>query len=327
MKIFSKCTKLYFLVFGIVLLSLNSCSKKKKLNPEVDQIPVSFTIERFDQKFYEAPYSELGGLKREFPYLFPEQFDDAFWIAKKKDSLFGELYTEVQQKFDNLDELSEELTDFFKYIKYHFSQEPPKKVITLISEVDVASKAIYADSLALLSLDTYLGEEHRFYQGFPHYLRGTFEASQILPDLAESFALSKVPVPQDRTFLAQILYSGKLLYVKEVLLPWIPEETLMTYTLEQLEWCKANEAEMWKYMIENKLLFDTDPKLQTRFIQPSPFSKFYLDIDSESPGRVGVWLGWQIVRSYMKNNNVTLQQLLDKDAKEIFDNSRYKPRK
>ncbi|MDF1518362.1 MAG: gliding motility lipoprotein GldB, partial [Lutibacter sp.] len=57
-------------------------------------------------------------------------------------------------------------------------------------------------------------------------------------------------------------------------------------------------------------------------------SKFYIDIDKESPGRIGVWLGWQIVSAYMTNNNdVTLQQLLQTDAEEIFNKSKYKPKK
>jgi uncharacterized protein YjaZ len=59
----------------------------------------------------------------------------------------------------------------------------------------------------------------------------------------------------------------------------------------------------------------------------APFSKFYIDIDKESPGRIGVWLGWQIVRSYMNNNEVTLQQLLQTNAEEIFNKSKYKPKK
>ena len=212
-------------------------------------------------------------------------------------------------------------------MKYYYPGENPKKVITLISEVDVTAKAIYADSLSFISLDTYLGEDHHFYKGFPEYLRGAFEESQILPDLAESFLLTKLRQPKDRSFLSQMIYQGKILYAKERLLPNAKEGDLIAYTPEQIEWCFANESEMWRYFIEKKLLFDTDPKLQVRFLQPSPFSKFYLEIDATSPGRTGSWLGWQIVRSYMKNNNVTLQELFNVEAKELFEKSRYKPKK
>jgi uncharacterized protein YjaZ len=42
---------------------------------------------------------------------------------------------------------------------------------------------------------------------------------------------------------------------------------------------------------------------------------------------VGAYIGWQIVNSYMKNNEVSLQQLLQTNAQEIFEKSKYKPKK
>jgi uncharacterized protein YjaZ len=75
------------------------------------------------------------------------------------------------------------------------------------------------------------------------------------------------------------------------------------------------------------LLYDTDSKLPSRFITPAPFSKFYLEIDNDSPGRVGQWIGWQIVRSFMENNEISVQEMLKLDARELFERSRYKPKK
>jgi hypothetical protein len=85
---------------------------------------------------------------------------------------------------------------------------------------------------------------------------------------------------------------------------------------------------MWRYFIEKELLYDNDSKLASRFINPAPFSKFYLEIDNESPGRVGTWIGWQMVRSFAENNKeVSTKQLLEMDAKELFEKSKYKPKK
>ena len=84
---------------------------------------------------------------------------------------------------------------------------------------------------------------------------------------------------------------------------------------------------MWRYFLDSKLLYDNDSKLPGRFLEPAPFSKFYLEIDNESPGRVGQWIGWQIVRSYMDHNDATLQKMLMTDAREIFEQSHYKPKR
>ncbi len=99
------------------------------------------------------------------------------------------------------------------------------------------------------------------------------------------------------------------------------------YTLEQNKWCVENEGYMWRYFLENQMLYSDDQKLNNRFINPAPFSKFYLEIDNESPGRVATWIGWQMVRSFMKNNDVPLEKMLQMNAKELFEKSKYKPKK
>ena len=122
--------------------------------------------------------------------------------------------------------------------------------------------------------------------------------------------------------------TGKGLYLKDALLEEeYTDAEKMGYTKEQLQWCQENESYIWRYFIDGQLLYDDDQKLIPRFISPAPFSKFYLEIDNESPGRVGAWLGWQIVRSFMKNNEVSLPQLMQLSAKEIFEKSNYKPKK
>ncbi len=83
---------------------------------------------------------------------------------------------------------------------------------------------------------------------------------------------------------------------------------------------------IWSYFVDKELLYSTDNSLNTRFIDLAPFSKFYLDIDNKSPGSVGSWLGWQIVRSFMKyNKDVSLTELMKMDNETIFKKSKYKP--
>jgi hypothetical protein len=213
-------------------------------------------------------------------------------------------------------------------MKYYYPQTQTPKVITLISEMDYHSKAIYADSLILVSLELYLGRDHKFYANeFPEYISYNFEPRQMMPDIAYSFAERKIAPPTENTLLAQMIYEGKLLYMEDVLLPEYTDAEKIGYSPEQIQWCQENESYMWMYFIEGELLYNSDQKMITRFIAPAPFSKFYLEIDNETPGRVGRWLGWQIVRSFMINNEVSLQQMLAMDAKQIFEMSRYKPKK
>ncbi|MFC6096990.1 gliding motility lipoprotein GldB [Flavobacterium qiangtangense] len=304
-----------------------ACEKKDKVQEKIDEIPVKLEVERFDKLFYETNPDELPELKQKYPYFFPEGNEDVVWTDKMKDPLLKELHSEVQKQFGDFSNERNDLEELFRHIKFYFPKTTVPKVITLISEVDTQAKAIYADSLLLISLDTYLGKDHRFYVDFPNYQKMSFEKSQMLPDVVSDFSMRVIPPPTDRTLLSQMIYFGKELYLKDLLLPNLSDDVKIAYTPEQIEWCKDNEGYVWRYFVDEKLLYDSDPKLGGRFINPAPFSKFGLEIDNESPGRIGMWIGWQIVRSYMQNNDVSLQQLLQTDAKEIFDNSKYKPKK
>lgn len=303
-----------------------SCEKKLKIEKEVQTIPVEIEVIRFDQLFFETPPKNLEKLKKEFPYFFPIGNEDSVWLNKMQNPLWRELYTEVQKKYSNLEPVKEELKTLFKHIKYNFPETKTPKVITLISEMDYNNKVVYADSLLIISLELYLGKDHKFYQ-FPNYLKQNFEQNQIIPDVVSSFSNHKIASITDTNLLSQMIYFGKQLYLKDVLISQYSDSEKMGYTKEQIKWCEDNESYMWRYFIEKQLLYSNEQKLNNRFINPAPFSKFYLEIDNESPGRVGTWIGWQIVRSFMKNNDISIREMLKMDSKELFEKSKYKPKK
>ena len=318
--------KIYRLVLVLCLFFL-SCDKKNKVEKAVEEIPVDIKVERFDKVFFETKPEDLAKVKKQYPFFFPEGNDDNIWFRKMQDPIWKEVYTEVQKKYANFEPVRQEFNTLFKHVKYYFPEAKIPKVITVISEMDYNSKAIYADSLVIVSLELYLGKNHKFYQ-FPNYLKQNFEERQIMPDVVSSFTFRKIPPSPDKTLLSQMIFQGKELYAKDLLLPEYSDAEKMGYTPEQIKWCEENEGYMWRYFIENEMLYSEDSKLVTRFMAPAPFSKFYLEIDNDSPGRVGAWIGWQMVRSFMKNNNnVTLPELLKMNAKEIFEKSKYKPKK
>ncbi|WP_163398257.1 gliding motility lipoprotein GldB [Flavobacterium fluviatile] len=310
----------------VVSLFFLSCNQKSKVEKAVEEIPVDIKVERFDKAFFETKPEDLAKVKKQYPFFFPAGNDDSVWLQKMQEPIWREVYTEVQKKYSNFEPVRQEFNTLFQHLKYYFPKIKTPKVITVIGEMDYNAKAIYADSLVIVALELYLGKDHKFYQ-FPNYLKQNFEEKQIMPDVVSSFAYRNIPPYEDKNLVSQMIFEGKQLYAKDLLLPEYTDAEKIGYTAEQIKWCEENEAYMWRYFMEKEMLYSADPKLTTRFIAPAPFSKFYLEIDNESPGRVGAWIGWQIVRSYMKNNSVTLPELLKINAKEIFENSKYKPKK
>ena len=146
--------------------------------------------------------------------------------------------------------------------------------------------------------------------------------------VASKYAANKIPPNKDRSLLSQMIYHGKQIYFKELVLPRSTDAQKMGYTNEQINWVIENEVYMWQYFIQKQILYKTDPSLIQRFIDPAPFSKFYLEIDNQSPGRIGVWMGWQIIRSYMhRYPDTKISDLLNLPAQTLFLKSNYKPKR
>ena len=312
------------LLIAVLLFSCDSKSEKEK---EIENIAVDFSIVRFDKEFASATVSDLKELKEKYPMFFPEQYADSIWVNRITDTLQQQLNKEVSLAFSDESHIASGLEDLFKHIKYYLPQFKEPLVYTTTSDVDYRNKVILTDDFLVIALDTYLGEDHPFYEGIQKYLRKNMKASQLVPDIANEFAKRIIALPKDRTLLSQMIYHGKILYLKELWMPEINGSEIIGYTEEEFQWAKDNEDEMWRYFIEEELLFSTDPKLPPRFINPAPFSKFYLEIDNESPGMLGRYLGWQIVRSYVEYNSDDIQDLVTIEEHELFNKSKFKPKK
>jgi gliding motility-associated lipoprotein GldB len=315
----------------IFLLISFFCFIQCKKNDAIEKVDikksVDLNIERFDKLYAVATPKTLPELKNQYPFLFPTQFPDSIWYAKLNDPIFKELNVEVSKQFPDNSKIEDDLEMLVSRIKYYFPEEKTPRVITLVNEVLIDKKAFYTNDLILISLDTYLGKNHKFYEPFTEYQKVNLEPHQILPDLVTNFAYRKIVPSQDKTLISEMIYYGKLHYLKDLLLPETPNYQKIGYTAIQEKFCMENEFQMWSYLVDEKLLYDNNLKNYQRFIEDGPFTKFYLEIDRESPGRIGQWLGWQIVKSYMENNEVTLDQLLKTEPIVIFNKSKYKPKK
>tara|TARA_A100000171_G_C2139185_1_gene153198 strand:- start:823 stop:1824 length:1002 start_codon:yes stop_codon:yes gene_type:complete len=311
----------------LIVLSFISCNEKNKIENEIEAISMEVKVVRLDQEFGATTPDKLPALKKKYPVFFPEQIDDSIWIGTLQDTLQQQLVQQVDSVFPDNEKIENQLLPLFQHFKYYFPEFEEPTVVTVTSDVDYQNSVIVADTLLVLALDTYLGTDHKFYQNIKKYISKNMKSSQIGPDVVKAYAKQLVSGPKNRTLLAQMVYFGKQLYLKDILLPNISDAEKMGYTEAEMQWANDNEEDMWRYFIEKELLYNTDPNMASRFILDAPFSKFYLEIDNESPGRIGQYIGWKMVHAFMENNEVTVSQLLSKGAEEIFKNSKYKPTK
>lgn len=305
-----------------------SCDKQSDLERDISKINVELNIERFDRLFANTTEAELPNLKLEYPFLFPNRVPDSVWIETLKDTIQQELFEEVDKTFHDFSMLELDIYKLFQHIKFYDKTFNEPRFITVTNNVRYRESVVVTDTIALVALDNYLGPDHHFYTSIPAYISENFKPSDIAVNLAEAYAEKYAYQPNRKTLLDEMIYFGKLLYFKEVMIPFKTDAEKIGYTEDQLTWAINNESEVWSYFIERELLFSTDNKIPSRFITPAPFSKFYLEIDNDSPGRIGQYIGWQIVKAYMKQNkDVDLFKMMQTSAQEIFDNTKYKPNK
>lgn len=313
-----------FLLIVVFFLCF-SCHKTNKLEKEIGLISIDIEIVRFDKVFGNSDIDDLQDLKSRFPVFFPKQYPDSIWKMKMNDSLTRQLFKEVIKKYPDELKLTDDLRTLFKHIRYYYPSFKVPKVITANSDVDYKNKVFLSDQTLIVSLDNYLGSDHFFYQGIPEYISRNMKESLIISDVASVCSQLFIPKINKKTFLSQMIYYGRILYLKDIWLTKISDDIKIGYSEDELKWVQDNENQIWRNFIENEYLFSTNPKLISRFISLAPFSKFYLEIDNDSPGMVGRYIGWQIVRSFMDKKDASLEKLMTLSDEEIFYKSKYKP--
>ncbi|WP_034043458.1 gliding motility lipoprotein GldB [Wocania ichthyoenteri] len=319
--------KKIILLIGIVLI-ITSCKRDNALQQSIAKINTDIAVERFDRLFAEATSEDLPKLKQAYPFMFSEKYSDSFWLAKKADTLQIQLFNEVDKTFSVFNDIETEIESLFNHLKYYFQEFNPPRIITVTNDVRYRNKVIVTDTITVIALDNYLGSEHEFYSSIHKYIRANLTKEQIVVNLAGEYAKKYIYQQPKKTLLDEMIYFGKQLYFKDAVIPFKTDAERIGYSPKQLNWAIANESYIWRYFVERELLFSTDSKLPGRFINPAPFTKFYLEeIDADSPGQLGQYIGWQIVRAYMKQNDVSLKDMLIKSTEDIFNNTKFKPRK
>jgi len=223
--------------------------------------------------------------------------------------------------------LRQDMAALFGRVKYYFPDfKTPPVAATYVS--GLLGKDIYInDSLLVVSLDWFAGPQAKYRPDLPQYMLRRYRPANVLPTLALAVS-SKYNRHQltATSMLDQMVDQGKRLYFAGAVLPCAPDSLLLGYSAKELANVKFNEARIWGHFLENNLLFSTTPFVIQKYVGERPNVP---EIDRTCPGRVGQWVGLQIVRKYMaEHDKVTLAQLMaQKDTQRLLNDSHYRPKK
>ncbi|WP_347840050.1 hypothetical protein [uncultured Draconibacterium sp.] len=329
-------------LMGVIALLFFACKRNtlkvsiSDIAQEVEVVPFGEALFALDGKDTLAAMAELSNAHPDFFKLYTYR---VIQVGGLGDTLFPELMrlfltdsliTDVKTKTDSVfskpTELSNDLKKAFKYYSHHFPEKELPTIYTYISGFN--QSVVTAENIIGISLDKYLGRNCLYYQQLnttPQYKILNMHKDKILSDVAFAWGNTEFEHADRATnLLSNMIEKGKLMYLVDAMLPDMEDSLKIGYTTQQLEWCQMNEPQMWTYLIEHEMLYTTKRMNIIRYINPAPTtSGFPLD----SPGRTGVWIGWQIVRQYMKKHpEVTLPELMaNYDFQQILNDSGYNP--
>ncbi|TWI83437.1 hypothetical protein IQ13_1549 [Lacibacter cauensis] len=339
----------------LLLIGLASCNSGNNA-PDVSHIKIDLKTERFEQDFFAIDSNNTKAgifqLEQKYPVFLPlfvnhvlglgpvnDTNELAFEGSKRFLNLNQVVYKDSQKLFKDFSGTAKELENGFRYVKHYFPDYKVPTIITTVGPMDALapmsnnepSPNYMGENFLAVSLQFYLGKDFSIYNdpGYvssvaPQYRSARFSKEYIASDVFKLVIDDLFPDSSSRyPLIERFIEKGKRLYLLQQFLPNSNDTLLIGYTGKQLEWCKENERSMYNFFIQQNLLFEIDPALTQNFTTDGPTTQ---GMPEQSPGNIGAFLGWEIVKAYMqKKPSVTVAQLMRTSNKNIFNEADYKP--
>ena len=290
------------------------------LNPAAGQTNTDALYEKYGDFFID--YCE-GVLRIGNPEAEGFQYSVAQFIT---DESMKTLYEDVQFEYEDVTPIEEQLTEAFRYFKYHFPDSTIPKIVFNISALNYA---IVATPTTLgIGLDMFLGANYPIYPmvGLPKYMYDNMKPEQVVPQAMKGWLQATYETDAKReTLLDYMIFEGKLLYVLDAVLRESGDSTKISFSTNAMQWCAEYEPRIWAHLVDQELLYTSEYMNINKWINQAPF---VAGIPKDSPGRLGQWVGWQIVRKYMqeKPESTLLGLITNQDSQYILAQSKYKPK-
>jgi hypothetical protein len=335
-----------------ILISCNNSNNK----PDVSNINVNVKIERFDKDFFSIDTNHLdqslNALNRKYPDFFPlylqflspiepmvkqqgKTYDEAVRIFYRTIKPLADV---AEKKYSSLDNVQSGLEKSCKYVKYYYpSFKTPAAVASVESfnpdnPLEVYGTSLYHDTL-IISLQMFLGKDFGGYDPvqYPDYLRRRFNEEYIVPNAIRSVVNDIYPDTSASASLIEIMIErGKQWFLKEKFLPDAPDSLITGFSKSQTEFVEKNEGNIWtEFLKDTPDPYTVDQDRLKNYLGEAPFTQdMPHDLEGNgTPGNIGQWIGWRIVKKFAANNSkMSVQEILVTPANKIFQEAKYKPK-
>jgi hypothetical protein len=331
---------------------LLSCNDKQQ--PDTSAIKVNLQVIRFEKDFFAIDTNNINQEMEELRNKYHDFSNDFVWrilglegvdtslwssAIKQFHRDYYPIYTATQSLNKEVETSIADTKEALKLVNYYFPQyKLPEQFITFIGPIDAyatnqtgGSGDIITTHALGVGLQLHLGANAPIYnteqgmQLYPNYISRRFTPSYI-PVNAMKNIIDDIlpPVKQGSPLIDIFIDHGKRMYMLDALLPELSDTIKLGYTASQLKGAEKNEGLIWNYFLENNLLYETDMFKTRSFTNDAPST---IEFGEGSPGFISLFMGRQIIRTYMdKYPDTDFKTLLSMDSKKILASSKYKPK-
>lgn len=333
-------SNIYIILLSFILL-FASCRKKSRFYIDTKENRVEVNIQRFDRDLIRLDTVNLAesvdSLMEKYPKFLPlfienmtnSSVSDRHTIGKILSDFVNypivqEVNRKVLDEFADISFIQDEIADAFTYIHHYFPNLTLPELYFYVSGLNVPMIMSPDRTVFGVGTDFYLGADFEPYKDIVYdYMLQNFAAERLTIDVVSAVLFRNFVFDGTQNRLIDnMLYRGKVLYLLSVVMAEKEMKDIVGYSSEQQLWAETHEKEIWKAIISQKDLFSTDQHLIRKYMEVAPFTA---PISQESPGRLGQWMGFRIVESFMnKNKNVTLPELMQlNNYQELLEKSGY----
>jgi len=241
-------------------------------------------------------------------------------VQFKNDPYVIRLEKRIQEKFTDLPARTTTMIEAFKHLKVHLPKAKlPSEIVYMNSYF--ASSAFCTDQEIAIGLERYLGAKTDVIAELPEqeffpWIKEKMDAQYLERDAIAAWIMSNmVSQKENPNNISAIIHWGKIIYLTEAAFPDKPKNWIMRYSEKDYNWALKNERSFWDYLVKEKLLFDSSERTQANLLNDAPFTT---GLPEKGPDRLGQFLGWRIIQSYMSQHDISVEELMNLPYTEIL---------
>ena len=334
------------IVFFLLLAALSSCSDKSK-GPDVSNIKVDITLERFEKDFFQIDTNNipagLAKIKTKYPNFYTdfmqgmlgingtETDSTTLFVTKEFYKAYKSFNDSLLVKYKSTSAIEKDIKKGLQHVKYYFPDYKIPGFITYLSTLDGPGIALTKNYIAI-GMHQYAGKnfgayfEEEVQRLYPFYISRRFDEEYMAANCMKAIVNDLFPDKSGgKPLIEQMIEKGKQWYLLDLFIPDAADSVKTFYTQKQLDWCERNEGDIWTIILKNEDLNSINPTTIQTYIGEGPFTQSFSQ--ENSPGNLGQWIGWQIVKKFAeKNSSLKPEEVMKMEARKILDGAKYKPK-